>query len=255
MTWLDKTRAVVSGTDSSLGGTHCDGAEHKHFYADVSEIVREMWRGRTLYRACTYAYLRKVVIEGDILDIGARCAKSEYFDYLNTKNVITWTAAGIEAAAGVTYADLTKRLPFQDETFDNVLAFNVLEHCVDWERALAECRRVTKRGGRTLIVVPFMHEIHNDPGDFVRLTPQGLAACAERVGFVNCSIRTLGEGLLTFVAGKIAQHLVPRRARRYVGLATFAVAYPLDRCLRRRAPGGVPLAARFALGVVGEMTR
>lgn len=217
--------------------------------------MKEMWLGRTLYRACTYVYLRNVSVGGDILDIGAWCAKSEYVQYPKTEGVTTWTAAGIEAAPGVIYADLTGRLPFQNQLFDAVLALNVLEHCGDWERALGEYYRVTRKGDRTLVILPFMHEIHNDPGDFVRLTPQGLAVCAQRAGCVRCTLRTLGEGLLTLFASKLAQHLVPRLLRRHIAVATFAGSYALDRCLTLAAPGGMPLAQRFALGVVAEMIR
>lgn len=45
-------------------------------------------------------------------------------------------------------------LPFADETFDVVAAFDVIEHCEPESRALQELRRVLKPGGRLLLAVP-----------------------------------------------------------------------------------------------------
>jgi SAM-dependent methyltransferase len=45
-------------------------------------------------------------------------------------------------------------LPFADETFDVVSAFDVLEHCEPEALALAELRRVLRPGGRLLLSVP-----------------------------------------------------------------------------------------------------
>lgn len=46
------------------------------------------------------------------------------------------------------------RLPFADETFDVVAAFDVIEHCDPEAEALAEVHRVLAPGGRFLMSVP-----------------------------------------------------------------------------------------------------
>ena len=46
------------------------------------------------------------------------------------------------------------RLPFADESFEIVLLVAVLEHTREPWRLLAEARRVLKRGGRAIMVVP-----------------------------------------------------------------------------------------------------
>src|SRR5262249_20234867 len=45
-------------------------------------------------------------------------------------------------------------LPFRDQTFDSVLANNVLEHSYDPLRCLREVRRVLKPGGRLFALIP-----------------------------------------------------------------------------------------------------
>lgn len=52
--------------------------------------------------------------------------------------------------------DLTKRLPFKENTFSSVYAAHVLEHLyrADAQRLLSECKRVLKSGGVIRMVVP-----------------------------------------------------------------------------------------------------
>jgi ubiquinone/menaquinone biosynthesis C-methylase UbiE len=55
-----------------------------------------------------------------------------------------------------------EQLPFDDETFDAILSFDVFEHVQDPARVLAECRRVLKSGGRAFLVFPsFFHPIEH----------------------------------------------------------------------------------------------
>jgi 2-polyprenyl-3-methyl-5-hydroxy-6-metoxy-1,4-benzoquinol methylase len=50
--------------------------------------------------------------------------------------------------------DANERLPFEDGHFDLVWCSEVIEHLVEPARALAELRRVTKRGGVLLLTTP-----------------------------------------------------------------------------------------------------
>ena len=46
------------------------------------------------------------------------------------------------------------RIPFDDETFDSVISFYVLEHVQNWEQSLVEIKRVLKPGGTSLHIFP-----------------------------------------------------------------------------------------------------
>ena len=45
-------------------------------------------------------------------------------------------------------------LPFEDESFDAILSFDVFEHVQDLQRTLSECYRVLKTKGRLFVVFP-----------------------------------------------------------------------------------------------------
>lgn len=46
------------------------------------------------------------------------------------------------------------QLPFPDASFDLVVAFEVIEHLTDWERLIAEARRVLSPGGQFVVSTP-----------------------------------------------------------------------------------------------------
>ncbi|MFI8823777.1 class I SAM-dependent DNA methyltransferase [Streptomyces sp. NPDC053431] len=62
-------------------------------------------------------------------------------------------------------ADLSGRLPFDDDAFDDVVASLVLHYLEDWGPALAELRRVLRPGGRLIASVdhPFVAYTFQDP--------------------------------------------------------------------------------------------
>jgi SAM-dependent methyltransferase len=73
--------------------------------------------------------------------------------------VESYIAAASEFAAGRGVpADFrlakTELLPFEDDSIDAVLSFEVMEHVQDVRASLAECRRVLKPGGRLFVVFP-----------------------------------------------------------------------------------------------------
>jgi len=54
--------------------------------------------------------------------------------------------------------------------FDNILAFNVLEHIHDDSNALDEFRKILKKKGKIYISTPFLYRYHAAPKDYKRYT-------------------------------------------------------------------------------------
>lgn len=88
-------------------------------------------------------------------------------------------------------ADLTKRLPFQDNSFDVVFVTNTLEHLPDTEKVLAEIYRVLKKGGVILGTMPFLIRIHQKPYDFNRYTHYKMKLLLEQAGFSDITVPVL----------------------------------------------------------------
>ena len=73
-------------------------------------------------------------------------------------------------------------LPFRDDAFTTVVASQVFEHLHTPTVAMDEVTRVLRPGGRTLLAVPFLYFLHQQPHDYYRYTEFGLRAlCADRL--------------------------------------------------------------------------
>lgn len=97
-----------------------------------------------------------------ILDAG--CGAGPLFAQLRERGAVV---SGVDASAGMIerarlrlgqdadlrVADLADPLPFEDDTFDDVIASLVLHYLEDWGPALAEVRRVLRPGGRLIASV------------------------------------------------------------------------------------------------------
>lgn len=81
-------------------------------------------------------------------------------------------AHGKDAAAAVQSSALD--LPFEDDTFDAVVAIGSLHHTGDLERAISEVRRVLRPGGAALVMVYNAHSLN-------RLVTAPLASALSRL--------------------------------------------------------------------------
>ena len=64
-------------------------------------------------------------------------------------------------------------IPFEDESFDCVIAQAVLEHVLSPERCVNEIHRVLKPSGIVYAETPFMQQVHMKQYDFTRFTHLG----------------------------------------------------------------------------------
>ncbi|MDD2412202.1 MAG: class I SAM-dependent methyltransferase [Bacteroidales bacterium] len=76
-----------------------------------------------------------------------------------------------------------KKLPFDNESFDNIFSSEVLEHIFNHEEIVPELFRVLKKGGKILITVPFSWEEHETPYDNCRFTHFGIEHLLQKHGF------------------------------------------------------------------------
>lgn len=86
-----------------------------------------------------------------------------------------------------------------DAEFGAVLLTEVLEHVTDPALVLSELARVTRPGGRILITVPFVGELHEEPHDFYRYTSHGLRMLLDGAGYTDVEVGPL-TGWFTMLA-------------------------------------------------------
>lgn len=83
-------------------------------------------------------------------------------------------------------ADVTERLPIEDEYAGTVIARHIIEHCLDPVETLAQWRRIIRPGGRLIIAAPdeyIRDTIPLNPQHCHAYTPESLASLMSLVGF------------------------------------------------------------------------
>ncbi len=119
-------------------------------------------------------------LRGRLLDVG--CGSMPYKRLFSSAT--SYTGMEIEGSSkrvDVYYGGAG--FPFEDASFDSVVATQVLEHSFSPELFVGECARVLKDGGVLLLTVPFIWGEHEIPYDFGRYSSFGLKALLERNGF------------------------------------------------------------------------
>ncbi|MET0997984.1 MAG: class I SAM-dependent methyltransferase [Marmoricola sp.] len=103
-------------------------------------------------------------------------------------------------------------LPFRDEAFDVVAAFDVIEHCDDDRGAVSEIARVLAPGGRLMLSVPAYQWAWSDhdvrAGHHRRYTRERVNRVVERAG--------LSVARSTYAFGAVFPLFVAERVRRRV---------------------------------------
>ena len=82
-----------------------------------------------------------------------------------------------------------------DESFDIVLCTEVLEHIQDIKAALKELARLTKADGKMIITLPFFYPLHEEPYDYLRITPHQVLKLAEQLNLQVKELSTSGNEL------------------------------------------------------------
>jgi SAM-dependent methyltransferase len=173
--------------------------ENNLFYPTLFSL---MFNPYYIIRKYLYQSIKKYSnkINGNILDFG--CGTKPY------KNLFSYTNyLGIDLVSN--YSDKKNQdadihikdlpLPFENSSFDSIIATEVLEHVFDIDKLFSEFNRVLKNDGTVLITVPFIWHEHEIPYDYARYTSFALKHLAKKHGFeVEIALKTTGS-LLTIL--------------------------------------------------------
>lgn len=84
-------------------------------------------------------------------------------------------------------------VPIEDASIDTIVLTEVLEHVPDSAGAFREMARLVRGEGTILITTPFAYPLHEEPHDYVRLTPRAIEWLAQQNGFTLTEASTLGN--------------------------------------------------------------
>lgn len=155
-------------------------------------------------------------LDGDVLDVGS---KNRRYDFLLTKPSVAIDV--VENTANNVLKGDVNDLAFENDSFDAVICFEVLEYIDTPDKALFELSRVLKKNGTLLLSVPFVYREHDD---MLRFTKKYLInQLSKDFTFVEClEIGNAYTVILDIVKDKINK--IQTRLLRYL---LFIVYLPL----------------------------
>ena len=185
-------------------------------------------------------HIADIKLAGDVIDLGAKSRENSYFELLEKTDVTSFTFADyFHSGPDIVQIDFEKPFDIEDARYDEILAFNVLEHIYNYDRFVNECYRIAKPGARFHMVVPFIWKFHEDPYDFHRYTHQALEKTLVNNGWEVIDISPTLDGQFSVVCALFESYL-PRFLKRYAQTLAMSidavinkvgkrgVLYPLD---------------------------
>ena len=148
----------------------------KQFYKPslVSFFINPFFWGRSAIYLSVKKYAHH--ISGKTLDVGS--GSKPYKELF--KNVTQYIGMDIEVSGHEhskseidVYYD-GKTFPFENNTIDSLVFFEVFEHVFNPEEFLSEITRVVKPQGKCVVTIPFLWGEHEQPYDFARYSSFGL---------------------------------------------------------------------------------
>lgn len=123
-------------------------------------------------------------INGKVLDVG--CGLKPYknlFGYKEYIGIDVENEGHSHAKEDIDFYYDGKILPFENNSYDNAVCFEVLEHVFDPDLFLTEINRVLKPKGHLLMTTPFIWNEHEIPNDYGRYSSYGIKYLLEKNGF------------------------------------------------------------------------
>jgi len=133
---------------------------------------------------------------GKVLDVG--CGGKPYQAFFKCESYIgiDLETGDLERneynAADFYYDGLT--IPFGNDSFDQVVSTEVIEHVADPILFMQEINRVLKPGGIVMLTTPFVWHEHGVPFDYQRLTYYGMDNLMKKTGFREVESKKILNG-------------------------------------------------------------
>jgi len=140
-----------------------------------------------LGRSSMYINIKKFsgFISGKTLDVG--CGSKPYAHLFS--KITSYKGMDIEKSGHkhqYEYIDVFydgERFPFEENSFDSLVFFEVLEHVFNSDNFFKQIKKVVKPEGYCLITIPFIWGEHEQPYDFARYSSFGLKHLFDTHGF------------------------------------------------------------------------
>ena len=137
----------------------------------------------------------KIFIKGKSLEFGAyKNQKKNFSTHFKGKKDFQYTNLKKDKKNNILEGDLSQKLQFKSNYYQNLVIFNVLEHLNNPTKSLKELNRILKKGGLLIGSTPFLYQVHGAPNDYLRFTKNYLINEFKKKKFKAIYVKELGYG-------------------------------------------------------------
>ncbi|HEV2263079.1 MAG TPA: methyltransferase domain-containing protein [Stellaceae bacterium] len=140
--------------------------------------------------AAAYAEAIATHARGRLADLG--CGKAPlygmYRDKASAIVCVDWPSSLHGAQHVDTFADLNAPLALETDSYDTIVATDVIEHLHTPEALFSSAARALRSGGKLIVGVPFLYWVHEAPHDFHRYTRFALEKFVKDAGLAVVSL-------------------------------------------------------------------
>ena len=213
------------------------------------KIWKQVAAGKTLMRSLMNIALSDYTLpKGVVVDLGGGKNPSYLHFFRGVAHATFRNIDKQHASGSARDIDFEKdALPYADESVDQILMLNVLEHIYHHAFFVGEAFRILKPGKTVIGFVPFLINYHADPHDYFRYTDEALQKIFADTGFSTVEIRPIGMGPFSVNFNTLASFMP-----RVFNVLVWPLYYVLDRMLLAMKPS---MAKRFPLGYLFVLTK
>jgi len=144
--------------------------------------------------ATAYHEMIQAHASGRIADLG--CGRvplyGMYADHASEVICVDWPSSAHGSEFVDKFADLNLPLDLEPDSFDTLIATDVIEHLHSPSTFFSSAKRVLRPGGKLIVGVPFLYWIHEAPHDYHRYTRFALEKLTTDAGLKVLSLEPIG---------------------------------------------------------------
>lgn len=171
---IDEARSVFSLKDFAARENSVPGSKQSTLKSMVWKVIPNI--SNNIKARENYDTIARLLLELSpsprVLVVGGRIIGEGMEKLVNT-NAINLVETDVAFGPRTMVICDAHCLPFEDNSFDGVIAQAVLEHVVDPDRCVEQFHRVLKSKGLVYAETAFMQQVHMGAHDFVRFTHLG----------------------------------------------------------------------------------
>ena len=170
-----------------------------NIFKKYSYIMISTFKQKSMNRILQEIFAKEIEIYGSVAEFGSYNSSSKSFINFLKKNKISDISFydKFPKDEKTIKEDLEKKLDIKNNSFDNIIIFNVLEHVYNVKNSLLELNRCLKKNSKIIGAVPFIYRVHGAPNDYIRFTKDYLEKILIETNFKNIRVTNIGFGPFT----------------------------------------------------------